>query len=45
MLKKKKLEDENGLDMNGYHQYYICFHSYVQIRFQIRIISALSDMI
>ena len=37
--------DENGSDMDGYHRYYICFHISVRIRIQIRIISAMSNMI
>ena len=37
--------DENGLDTDGYHRYYICFHISVQIRIRIRIVSIMSDMI
>ena len=29
--------DENGLDTNGYHSYYICFHISVRIRIRTRI--------
>jgi hypothetical protein len=37
--------DENGLDTDGYHWYYICFHIYIWIRIQIRIVSTMPDMI
>ena len=37
--------DENGLDTDGYHRYYICFHIFVWIRIQIRIVSTMSDRI
>jgi hypothetical protein len=33
----------NGLDTNGYHWYYICFH--ISIRIQIRMVSTMSDRI
>ena len=37
--------DENGLDMDGYHRYYICFHISNRIRILIRIVSAMPDRI
>ena len=37
--------DENGLDMDGYHRYYICFHISVRIQIRIQIVSAMSDRI
>ena len=37
--------DENRLDTDGYHRYYICFHISFQIRIQIRIVSTMPDMI
>ena len=37
--------DENGLDTDGYHRYYICFHISVRIWIRIRIVSTMSDRI
>ena len=37
--------DENGLDTDRYHRYYICFHISVRIRIRIRIMSTMSDRI
>jgi hypothetical protein len=37
--------DENGLDMNGYYWYYICFYIFVWIRIQIQIGLIMSDRI
>jgi hypothetical protein len=37
--------DENGLDTNGYHLYYICFHISVGIQIQIQILSTMPDRI
>jgi hypothetical protein len=39
------IRDKNGLDMDGSHWYYICFHISGQIQIQIRIVLAMPNMI
>ena len=40
-----RAKDENGLNMDGYYLYYICFHISVRIWIRIRIVSTIPDMI